>query len=197
MKNSNLKRTLGLAACLVGAIAVFAAVTFDPSTGKGFVGKGDVQIALGWNNAQLQANASSVVFTYVAQDVYQVTEVYATGNPDQPKSLNVHDITVTKVFGVQSKVDADPRQTKGQKQFTGFILSGYNSLNVTGSVPEPDYIDWVTYTWTDKKGDTYTTDEMPVDENGVLYTEGDNRAVLSVELISSSSQLQANGVPLQ
>lgn len=43
--------------------AANAAVTFDPATGTGFVGKGDVQTALGYNNAQLQKNASTLVFT--------------------------------------------------------------------------------------------------------------------------------------
>ena len=43
--------------------AAHAAVTFDLATGTGFVGKGDVQTALGYNNAQLQKNASTLVFT--------------------------------------------------------------------------------------------------------------------------------------
>src|SRR5919198_969081 len=50
-----------------------AAVTFDPScpftpsnaTGKcGFVGKGDVQTVLGYNNDKMQKNASKLAFTY-------------------------------------------------------------------------------------------------------------------------------------
>ena len=43
--------------------AAHAAVTFDPATGTGFVGKGAVQSALGYNNAHLQKNASTLVFT--------------------------------------------------------------------------------------------------------------------------------------
>jgi hypothetical protein len=196
MKNRLVKMTLGLGACLAGAYAVFAIVTFDPASGKGFVGKGDVQLAMGWNNAQLQANAHSVAFNYVVREVYAVTEVFATGNPDNPWSLNVHEIAITMVYGIRSSVDADPRQVRGQKQFTGFNLFGYTGVSVSGSLPEPDYIDWVTYTWTDKKGVTHTTEGMPVDENGVLYTQGDNRAVLSVDQISSSTSLLVNGVPL-
>lgn len=42
--------------------SALAAVTFDASTGTGFVGKGDVQLAFGWNNKQLQANAAGVTF---------------------------------------------------------------------------------------------------------------------------------------
>jgi hypothetical protein len=33
--------------------------------GTGFVGKGDVQTALGWNNQKLQSNATKLAFTTV------------------------------------------------------------------------------------------------------------------------------------
>ena len=45
-----------IATPLAFASAANAAVTID-ATGKGFVGKGDVQTALGYNNTQMQANA--------------------------------------------------------------------------------------------------------------------------------------------
>jgi hypothetical protein len=48
---------------LLAASPANAAVTFDPATGTGFVGKGDVQTALKYNNTQLQKNASSLLFT--------------------------------------------------------------------------------------------------------------------------------------
>ena len=50
-----------LSSVLVAGLA-YAAVTFDPTTGQGFVGKGDVQYTFDWNNAQLQANADDVGF---------------------------------------------------------------------------------------------------------------------------------------
>jgi hypothetical protein len=34
-------------------------VTFNETNGTGFVGKGDVQVAFGWNNKQLQTNATA------------------------------------------------------------------------------------------------------------------------------------------
>ena len=54
---------LSVAALLVSAGAA-SAYTIDPS-GKGFVGKGEVQSALGFNNAALQkaVDAKSLVFT--------------------------------------------------------------------------------------------------------------------------------------
>jgi hypothetical protein len=39
------KWTLALALIVIGAGVALAAVTFDPDSGKGFVGKGDVQLA--------------------------------------------------------------------------------------------------------------------------------------------------------
>lgn len=53
------KTLVALAAATLATVAI-AAVTFDPVTGTGFVGKGDVQTAFGWNNQQLQQNADGV-----------------------------------------------------------------------------------------------------------------------------------------
>jgi hypothetical protein len=61
-----------------------AAVAFDPTcsltpsngTGKcGFVGKGDVQTVLGYNNAQMQSNASKLAFTYAQPASQALTQV--------------------------------------------------------------------------------------------------------------------------
>lgn len=183
-----------LAAMLLVAPAL-AAVNFDSDTGKGFVGKGDVQIALGLNNAQMQAQATSVKFTYVTTDTYTVTEVWATGNPDQPKSLSSHDISKTTTVGVNAQINGVARP--GPNQYTGFNLNGFiGTPVVSGTLPEVDTVNFVPYTWTDKQGNTYTTDEMPVDENGNLYTEGNNKAIVSVEKFDSTGGLYVNGVLL-
>jgi hypothetical protein len=44
----------------------FAEVNFNESTYSGFVSKGDVQSAFGWNNAQLQINADKITFTWIS-----------------------------------------------------------------------------------------------------------------------------------
>ena len=46
---------LAAAAAACVSTAAVASITFNSSTGTGFVGKGDVQSALGLNNPQLQA----------------------------------------------------------------------------------------------------------------------------------------------
>src|SRR5688572_19435502 len=73
----------GLVAIGAGS-AAHASVTMD-DTGHGFVGKGDVQTALGYNNAQLQANAGTLTFSAsqdatqpVTQDVTQSATRIAT-----------------------------------------------------------------------------------------------------------------------
>lgn len=104
----------------ISAVAAFASVTFDPSTGTGFVGKGDVQLAFGWNNKGLQDNATAVTFTYDNTESYQYTCQWFTG----PNNTE-HTVSHTTATGINAALDGDPRKTKGQQQFTGFILSGW------------------------------------------------------------------------
>lgn len=101
---------------------------------------------------------------------------------------------MTKTVSVNGAVNGDPRQMKGQNQFTGFNLTGYNNgiPVIDGTLPKVDYVNFGSYTWTDNKGDVYTTDNMPMDANGNLYTEGNNKAVLSVEKVSSTGGLYVN-----
>jgi hypothetical protein len=191
------RMTVGIAVLLAVASIAYAAVTFDPATGTGFAGKGDVQLALGLNNAQIQAQASSLEFTYVSTDTYEVVNAWATGNAGNPVSLSSHTETVTTTVGVNATVAYDSRKNS-QGQVTGFNLTGFGDKTVVGTVPEVSpTVTYVTFTWTDNKGVVHTTDQLPVDENGDLYTEGNNKAVLSVTLSDSVGGLFVNGVALQ
>ena len=120
---------LALIAMLVAAGAVFAAVTFNSSTGTGFVGKGDVQLAFGWNNAKLQSNASGVSFTYNAKDTYDVTCEWDT---ETGHGTVHHDITVPRHTGVNSTIAYDARV---RNQITGFNLTGFGATVTDGTVP--------------------------------------------------------------
>ncbi|MEU5722610.1 hypothetical protein ABZ783_12400 [Micromonospora sp. NPDC047738] len=69
------------ATIVLSATAASASVNIDPTTGIGFIGKGNVQNALGYNNAALQkaVDSKSLAFTYkqstsqsLSQDVTQV-----------------------------------------------------------------------------------------------------------------------------
>lgn len=155
--------TLALAAMMLAATVAVAAVTFDPGTGKGFVGKGDLQVPWGWNNSQLQQNASGVSFTYNTVDEYDVTIEFETGNPAQPKSLKTHTVTQEKSTAVDKTVAYDLRV---KNQITGFNLNGFGATNVSGD-PIPS-----------------VGDECP---NGNLGCE-----VIAVEKTSSSGGLYAH-----
>jgi hypothetical protein len=68
--------TASVTAIALGTTPAFAAVTFNSTTGKGFVGKGDVQTALGYNNATLQkaVDSKSLVFTATQPTFQQLSQ---------------------------------------------------------------------------------------------------------------------------
>jgi hypothetical protein len=109
-----------IACMLAGALVGLAAVTFDPTTGSGFVGKGDVQLAFGWNNAQLQQNASGLTFEYKTANTYSAVCTWVTG--EGTRGEQTHNVTHTKTFGVNGNIASEPRV---RNQITGFNLTGY------------------------------------------------------------------------
>ncbi len=113
---------LAMATMVVAAGAVFAAVTFDPATGTGFVGKGDVQLAFGWNNKALNDNASGLSFTATS-----VTE--QSWECQNPKNENIQERErTTTTQGIVSHIERD-----NKKQITGFILGGHDGSESTGT----------------------------------------------------------------
>jgi len=131
-----MKKMLWAAAAATAFIstAALATVTFDNTTGTGFVGKGDVQIALGWNNATLQRNANGVTFTYNTTDTYDVTCEWDTGT----RNIVHHVITLPKHTGVNATIGSTGRNTSSglQGPNTGFILTGFGQTIVDGTLPE-------------------------------------------------------------
>jgi hypothetical protein len=91
-------------------ITAFAAVAFIASAGvanasvtvtdgTGFVGKGDVQTLLGWNNQTLQKNAESLRFTTV-QEASQALSQSVTQDATQAGTQSVsQDVTCTLATG--------------------------------------------------------------------------------------------------
>lgn len=142
--------------------AAWATVTFNPSTGIGFVGKGDVQVPFGWNNAKAQQQANNVTFEYNSTSSYDVTIEFSTGNPDHPKSIGTHTVTQDKSTTVASSIASDPRKTG---QYTGWNLRGNVTTTTSGdavpsvgdSCPNGDL------------GDCVVTAVTPVSSTGGLY----------------------------
>ncbi|MEV0272400.1 hypothetical protein AB0H43_26790 [Hamadaea sp. NPDC050747] len=130
-----MRRTIMIAVAAAAAILAVAApaaavVTFDAATGTGFVGKGDVQLAFGWNNATLQANAAGVSFSYTATDSYDAVCTWITGEGTRgEKTHNVTHSTTTEVAG---QVTYDART---HKQIDGFQLTGYGTVIESGEIP--------------------------------------------------------------
>jgi hypothetical protein len=108
--------------------AAFGAITFDPATGEGFVGKGDVQEAFGWNNRQLQTNADDVRFQVVSEFVTEVSWVCTNSNNE-----NTQERERTTATSVQGLLDTTARE---RNQVTGFYLEGYGESEEGGTETE-------------------------------------------------------------
>lgn len=135
----NMKLLAAMAA--VGAIAVSgvaaAIVTFDPATGTGFVGKGDVQLIYGWNNHALQANAASVEFRVNSVSTTEWTCTKPQPTPNDPEKVIVQERRVTTTTqGLLNDIARD--NSKGKNgPITGFNLLGYNGGSTTTTASGP------------------------------------------------------------
>ena len=140
-----------VAAAGAGVVLLFAgpaagAVTFDPATGSGFVGKGDVQLAFGWNNAALQRNAAGVAFSSRSVDTYAATCEWITGAGT--RGQKTHEVVQSRSTSVSSEISYDARV---RTQITGFTLTGFGATTTTGTVPvvgDPCLGEGTTGTWT-------------------------------------------------
>jgi hypothetical protein len=98
------------------ATAAFAAVTFDAATGVGFVGKGDVQLAFGMNNSQIQ----KAVVSFSASSVTEVETTWDCVNDNNGREQERSNTSKTKVKGVVNDLE------RVRNQVTGYILQGYD-----------------------------------------------------------------------
>jgi len=117
------------------ATAAYAAVTldFNPETGEGFVGKGEVQEAFGWNNRVLQQNAAQVEFRYAGETVTEVSWICTNSNND-----NIQERARTTSTKTEGVVSAEARE---RNQVTGFILAGYDGVPTGGDSTEGNQLD--------------------------------------------------------
>lgn len=130
-----MKKVLGGLAAGALAMGIFAssslaAVTYDSTTGTGFVGKGDVQQVLGWNNAQLQKEANNLVFTYETVKSYEVTVQWTTAQGKNGQKT--HIVEHKRTSEVTSSLDSSARKAN---QFTGFFLNGVRESIVKEAIP--------------------------------------------------------------
>jgi hypothetical protein len=133
----NIRKTLttvgaGLAVLVLAVTTVSAAVTFDAGTGEGFVGKGDVQLVYGWNNKDLQDNATDVEFRVnsVSETTWTCTKPQPTPN-DPEKVIVQNKETTTSTHGLLESVART--NSKGKDgSVTGFNLERWDGdLSIT------------------------------------------------------------------
>jgi hypothetical protein len=117
-----------LAALIAASAPLMAAVTFDPATGTGFVGKGDVQSAFGWNNAGLQQNAAGVTFGS-RETQRRFKDCVDNDRPNDGQIRLVDERTQSKNINASVQYDA-----RTHKQIDGFILNGYGAITQDGGL---------------------------------------------------------------
>ncbi|QDM39907.1 hypothetical protein [Altererythrobacter sp. TH136] len=126
-----MKKMLLAGAVALATISTAAVAAVSVIDGVGFVGKGDVQLAFGWNNSQLQKNASGLSFSYNDEASYEAVCTFTTGEGNRGEKI--HNINHKTKTGVSSSVSYDARV---RNQITGFNLTGLtNTVTIGGSVP--------------------------------------------------------------
>jgi hypothetical protein len=122
------------AAALVAiSTAAVAAVDVDEE-GYGFVGKGDVQLAFGWNDAKLQQNASGVTFKYSLEDEYKFDCTF-TVEVGRDKVREPRTQNRGREVKVNASISYEARKNTAGK-INGFNLNGFGSdTTTTGAAP--------------------------------------------------------------
>lgn len=123
---------LGAAAFSLVAAPASAEVSID-SEGFGFVGKGDVQDAFGWNDHDLQANADHLMFRWAAVET-------ASWICRKVHKNNVTDVARSLAAGVMGDLAYSARQNK-QGHVTGFWMEGFVG-EATAFASQGDYALW-------------------------------------------------------
>jgi hypothetical protein len=121
----------------VAVLAAFAApaladITFDPTTGTGFVGNGDVRQAFPElkNNAILQENIAGVTFNVTRTFNYIATCRYVTAEGTSAEAENFF----TDAYNLTLNTDVDIL-VRTRKQATGIKLLGYAPMIQSTIVP--------------------------------------------------------------
>jgi hypothetical protein len=133
-----------LAALAALATAAVASANVAVTDGVGFVGKGDVQTALGYDNdAAIQADAKNITFTQVGDTMTTIVTgtkcapVTDNGGLDSSK-VHVLDPFVAGNFGTTTTTYNAVARANGQGKITnGWDLSGIKSTTTT-----PDSTDY-------------------------------------------------------
>lgn len=165
------KTTCAAVALVFAASSAWATVTFNAADGTGFVGKGDLQLAFGWNNAQAQLHIPRVTFKYELSETYTAVCSWTTG--EGTRGERTHNVPRTRSIDVNAQIAFDTRQNT-QGQITGVRLLGY-------------------------QGDVREVQAAPVVGEPCPGNQGHEGVWTSVEITSSSTGLYAiyNSTPVK
>ena len=114
------------AALTITSSIAMATVTVD-ANGFGFVGKGDVQLAFGWNNAAAQKNVNAVSFHTESSAEYSAVCTFTTG--EGTRGERIHNVTHNRSTAVLSSIASEARKTG---QWTGYNLNGFGAVTTSG-----------------------------------------------------------------
>lgn len=128
----------------------------------GFVGKGEVQLALNLNNRALQADAATFTFTF--EEVTVAETSWTCTNARNENTQERARTTTSTVAGLVSGVARD-----GKKQVTGFNLTGFTGTPTETSTSEGNQLNSCPTNWvlTVPAGDPEV-----VSTTGGLYVNG-------------------------
>ena len=117
------------ALALIGTAVATAAVSV--TDGVGHVDKGDVQKALGWNNADFEKGVGSLKFTAGTQVMGNQTRWQCSGGGEQSQTSLVTQNRTPKVTTLYSA---------NGKQITGWDLTGFSFAYVSGGYSSAPYV---------------------------------------------------------
>ena len=132
------------------AVPSVASANVAVDNGVGYVGKGDVQTALKWNNADFDKNVANLKFTAGTQSLSTATRWQCSGGEQSRTSTVVQSRTVK----------ATPVLSSNGKQITGWNLTGFGYEYVSGGYSGAPYVGYCPAgeSWTGFLPHVFTTD---------------------------------------
>lgn len=115
------------AAAALTITSSIAMATVTVTNGVGFVGKGDVQLAFGWNNAAAQRNVNAVSFHTESSAEYSAVCTFTTG--EGTRGERIHNVSHNRSTAVLSSIASEARKTG---QWTGYNLNGFGAVTTSG-----------------------------------------------------------------
>ncbi|MET8149534.1 hypothetical protein ACIBSW_38335 [Actinoplanes sp. NPDC049668] len=127
---------VALAGVLVPATAASASIRFDPATGTGYVGGGDVRTAYRWTGAMLRVRAAGLTFSH-STSIEDTYDVFCGSTGQAPVEVTHLRQSARVELGVSVDYDAPSGYGAGRRGgVAGFRLTGAVS-GISGTTVGP------------------------------------------------------------